>query len=426
MQSDPVQAVAVLIVLLLPLGLSIWQYMRRSGTPDASQFALNVGGNGLLSTTAGAISGNIGIGTFLALFLFSQSSPIIGFSIAVTYTFGLFLCAAFAPILHARGQLFESVGLIDLIAKSHRVDKRIWIWAPLATVFVLRSAVQIGALALIAQSALAGQPITAVLACTSVLGLYLVIGGYRAAVQSDIAQAAVLLAGVMLAASGLSLPATGLRPVFNFGDYSPLILIGIWLFIPFSALLAVDNWQRITIASSPRVARQSYVIAGVACGVVYAVICLAGYLSASGQSMQVSFERLVPDGMAWVVAAMLTACIMSSVDTFIMPLTNGVGRQLRIGQMRAIIMLLLAAAALVTIAMGDLLSKVIAAFNTLSVFLPAAMAALFVKGPSARAAIVSMNTGLVTALSLSFAVPDIAALCGFIAALAGYVALSKR
>ena len=400
--------------------------MRRSGPQGTASFALNVGGNGLLGTTAGAISGNVGIGTFLALFLFSQSSPIIGFSIAIAYTIGLFLCALLAPILQARGKHYQSIGLIDLIAKSHNVGNRGWIWAPLAIVFILRSAVQIGALGLIAQATFAGQHTTAVLACTFVLGLYLVIGGYRAAVQSDIAQTAVLLVGIALAATGLSWPDQALPNVVNFGDYSPAILIGIWFFIPFSALLAVDNWQRITIASSPSVARQSYLIAGVVCGMIYAVICLAGCFSTNGQTMQACFQSLVPAGMAWVVAAMLTACIMSSVDTFIMPLANGLGRHLRVGQLRVIITLLLITSAVVTIAMGDLLSKVIAAFNTLSVFLPAAMASLFVAAPSARAAIVSMNAGLITALSLSFVIPDIAALFGFIAALLGYLIFMRR
>lgn len=142
--------------------------------------------------------------------------------------------------------------------------------------------------------------------------------------------------------------------------------------------------------------------------------------------MQTSFQNLVPTGMGWVVAAMLTACIMSSVDTFIMPLANGLGRNLQIRQLRIVITLLLVTSAIVTIAMGDLLSKVIAAFNTLSVFLPAAMAALFATAPSARAAIVSMNAGLITALSLSFIIPDIAALFGFIAALIGYLAFKHR
>lgn len=425
MHSDTAQAITVLILLVAPLLLSLGVYVAGGAKIDRDRFALNTGGNGMIGTTAGAISGNVGIGTFLALFLFSQGSPVIGFSIAIAYTTGLLLCAWLAPVIHARGQALGSVGLIDLIAKSHRVERRGWIWLPLAVVFVLRAAVQLGALGLIALSLFGGYQVLAVIVCTNVLGLYLIIGGYRAAVQSDMVQAAVLLVAVGVAAFGLP---TGTEPraIVQFAEYGPVILVGIWLFIPFSALLAVDNWQRITLAQTPQVARFSYAAAALICGSVYAVIALAGYTAPLDQSMQARFTGLMPTSMGWLVAAMLTACIMSSVDTFIMPLTSGLGRNLSIARMRAVITLLLTVAAGITILMGDLLASVVAAFNTLSVFLPTAMAALFHRDPPAKAAIISMNAGLLTALSLSFVIADIASFIGFSVAAISYWIVVRR
>ncbi|SFR36326.1 Na+/proline symporter [Yoonia tamlensis] len=420
------QTLAVLGVLLVPLVMSAWDYLRRGGIVDAGQFALNSGGNGWVCTTAGAISGNVGVGTFLALFLFSQNSPIIGFAIALAYTSGLFLCAALAPILHARGEHFGIVGLVDLITKSHGLRHQSLIWMPLAIVFVLRSAVQIGALGLLVQASLPGQYTVAVVICTAVLGLYLVIGGYQAAVQSDVFQAAVLLGAIGFVALNLTVPTTPTAPVITFGTHHPAILIGICLFIPFSALLAVDNWQRITIAQTPQIARQSYVVAGIVCGFIYGVICLVGYFASPAQTMQAAFEMMLPAGMGWVVIAMLTACIMSSVDTFIMPLTNGLGPNLSIKRMRFIVVALLTITAVVSILMGDLINQVITAFNTLSVFLPVALGSLFLKAPGARAAFISMNAGVFSALFVNFFAQDFATIVGFMVASISYYAFQPR
>ncbi|MDO6590328.1 hypothetical protein [Yoonia sp. 1_MG-2023] len=80
---------------------------------------------------------------------------------------------------------------------------------------------------------------------------------------------------------------------------------------------ALDNWQHITIAQTPQIARQRYVVAG----------------------------------MSRVVIAMLTACSMSLVDTFIIPFTYRLGPNLSSEHIHFISVALLTITAAVTILM---------------------------------------------------------------------------
>ena len=134
------------------------------------------------------------------------------------------------------------------------------------------------------------------------------------------------------------------------------------------------------------------------------------------------FEDLMPPGFAWIATVMFVACIMSSVDTFIMPLVASLGAERGVARLRLVIIALLAVTAMTAIAFGDLLTSVIAAFSSLTVFLPAAFGALYLHRPPALAAILSMNAGMVSAVTFTLIDPDSAALVGFVVAAISYAA----
>ena len=424
-RGDWTDAVAVATILALPVLVAALS--RARGRQDAGAFTINRGRNGMVATVAGVIAGNVGIGGFVAMFLFTQASPVVGMSVAIAYTLGLVACAVLAPRIRRRAHQAGTIGLADLLAKGGSARSAALVWLPLAVVFVLRSAVQVGALGVIVAATFGIGAAQAVLASVALLGTYLVIGGYRAAVETDIVQASIIVVGVAIAAIGMvGLATDGTARPLTLGPYEPVFLLGIWLFLPWSALLAVDNWQRITVARSDSVARRGYLVAALIFGVLFAVLALAGHRAAPGADMMASFRALMPGGMGWIASAMFVACIMSSVDTFIMPLAAsmrrlGPGEGPRdIGRLRLVIVALLAATAATAVAFGDVLANVVAAFNSLTVFLPAAFGALFLDRPSPRAAAVSMVVGLVSALGFTMVDEAAAALVGFVLASIGY------
>ena len=413
---------AVIAVLVLPLAAAA---TTSRGDRGGAAFLTNAGRNGGLATLAGAVAGNVGIGSFLAIFLFAGQSPLIGYSIVGAYTLGLVLCAWLAPLIRARADERGTIGLVDLIATTHAGTRMGWIWMPVAVVFVLRSAVQIGAIGLIAGEALGVGRGTMIAVASALMGLYLVTGGYRAAVRTDMLQAAVLVVGMAAAATGLALAPVFVPSDATFGDlgpHEPAFLVAIWLLLPWSAVLAVDNWQRIVVARTGATARGAYLVAALACGAIFATIAVAGTGAAPGASVRDTFEALMPRGASWLASAMFVACIMSSVDTFIMPLVTSLGPVFPLRTLRVLIAALVAATAALAIAFGDTLANVIAAFNGLVVFLPAALGALLLTAPPRRGAVLSMNGGLVAAVTATMVNRDAGALTGFAVAVLLYLA----
>ncbi|MEN3794545.1 hypothetical protein [Fulvimarina sp. MAC3] len=266
--GDLSSSIAVLALLLLPLVLAAFGRDAKPGN-RAAEFGLNQGRNGPLATFAGALSGNIGIGSFVALYLFTAESPVLGFSIALAYSLGLVVCAALAGTIRKVAGEHGTVGLIDLVAMSEgRTGRRI-VFACFAFVFVLRSAIQLAALGFLTAPFLGGDVTVAVIVSGLLIALYLLIGGYRAAVETDIVQAGVIILAMAICMAGLPTLAAPERPFFAFGEYRPALLAGVWLFIPWSAVLAVDNWQRITLARSDGVAQVSYLAAALVCGLLF-------------------------------------------------------------------------------------------------------------------------------------------------------------
>ena len=397
-------------------------------------FRTNAGGNGALATFAGAVAGNVGVGSFLAIFLFGGESPVIAASIVAAYSLGLVGCAVLAPRIRARSRHSGATGLIDMLVLSSTSPAltsaaappapavRALVWLPVALVFVLRSAVQVGALALIAAEALGVGVNVAILGSALVLGGYLVVGGYRAAVLTDMAQATVLLAGMAVAAAGLGRLEGSGGAFTALGPHGPALLVAIWLFLPWSGVLAVDNWQRIVVARSDKVATGAYLAAAATCAALFAVIAMAGVRAGEGADMRATFVALMPDGYGWLVAAMLVACILSSVDTFVMPLAASLGPGTSLTRMRLAIVALVGATAACALAFGDIIATVITAFNGLAVFVPAALGALYGGPKPPFAAAASMNAGLAGAVGFMAIDQNAAALVGFALASVVYLA----
>lgn len=414
-------ALALAALVVLPLVAAV---LRQGQGIDAAAFAHNAGRNGLLATTAGAVAGNIGIGTFVALTLFTQASPVIGLAIVIAYSMGFLLCAALAPAIRQAARRHGAVGLVDLLVAAHGIRWRVLVWLPVSAIFVLRCSVQLGALGVLIAPLTGGSAAAGVVIGAAVIGLYLTVGGYRAAVESDVVQAAVIVAVALLALPGALQIEVVERPFLDLGSYGPGILVGIALFLPWSTVLAVDNWQRIVLARSDAVARSGFLLALLPCLMVYGLVAWLGYASAPGASVFDGFAGLLPEGLGWLATLMFLAAIMSSIDTFLVPLASSWQTNQSLAAMRRMVGILMLAAASLALLLGDVLASVVAAFNSLTVLLPAMAGALLLRCAHAGAAIVSINGGLAVTLLVGLHDEGLAALAGAAAAFAAYGAVT--
>ncbi|MHA7881759.1 sodium:solute symporter family transporter [Nitratireductor rhodophyticola] len=400
----------IVFVLFAPLVYALAR--ARNATRD--DFIFNSGRTGLLATIAGIVCGNIGAGTFVALLLFSDASPILGVSLACAYALGLVICGAIAPVVHRQSSQYGVHGLVDLIVAAHRVRHPLAVWIPIAFVFLLRTAVQLLALAAILATILPVSNLAALVLASAFTGIYTAIGGYRVATETDIFQAIVILVGIGV----LTLTNAGGMPhienMFDLGPYKLPLLVGVWLFIPVSAVLAIDNWQRMATARAPAVARRAFLLAAPLCLFCYLSIVWLGLKGHAGEEVLTVLRATMPAQWAWLADVMLIAVLMSTMDTFVMPLITSLERtRYTLRQLQLMVLMLFSVLAIAAYAMGPLLNSIIAAFSSLVVFLPAVLAALLTRNPRAGSAVLSLNLGVAVSLVLVGIDLNYAAFAGF-------------
>jgi len=422
----------VVLVLLLPVAYALV----RAGILGRDDYLVYAGRAPLAQMVGSIVCGNVGIGTFVALVLFTAASPVLGYAIALAYTAGLVLSAALAGVIHRAARDSGSYGLIDFLIRAHGVGRPVAIWLPVAVAFGLRTILQLLALALIVEVTFGLSPGPALLLGAAVVASYTAIGGYRVATETDLPQAAILLAGMGLALwaiwrDGAPLP-PGAPDFASFGPWSPALLLGIVLFLPVSAVLGIDNWQRIATARSAGSARAAFLIAAPLCGAIYLMLCQIGRVTgtpeAAGMAEVIAtFRALMPAGLGWMADATIMVAVMSSVDTYVMPLMTTLARtSWGLGRIRAAVLGLFAVLTGMAWVLGDVLVGVIAAFNTLVVFLPAVLGALVWRDRAPRAAAWSMGLGVAATLTATALAPDLAAILGLGVAVGLYLALRPR
>jgi SSS family solute:Na+ symporter len=421
----------VLLALVLPLVHALILAPRQT----AAGYLFNNGRTGFAQTLGSAVAGNIGIGTFVPLYLFAVQAPLIAYALALTYTLGLLICAALAPLIHRESRALGVYGLIDFLILRHGVRHRLLIWLPFGLVFGLRSLVQILALALILQMVLGLAPMAALALAVISVAAYAICGGYQAATQTDLVQGLVLVLGVALIAGVLIFGQITLRPdlppIWALGPYGPVFLVAILLLFPFSTVLSVDNWQRIATSDSAQHARRAYLMAALVCGLINLTIAYLGHHNIrisndDPQTVMQGLRAVMPLGWGWLSDALLLVAVMSSIDTFTMPLIGSlVGQTRNLARARLATLGYFLTLGLVALVLGDLLLNVIAAFSSLVVLLPAVFGALILRDSAAKGAIWSIGGGVLVTLALTPLLPQLAAVAGFLLSLGVYLVLRR-
>jgi len=166
----------------------------------------------------------------------------------------------------------------------------------------------------------------ALLAITVTIGIYLVLGGFKAVVKTDIAQAVaiILLTGILgiIMARGEVFPL--LAESFAIGQTVPIstivgfILLGV--LIPFAS---PELWQRVYAARTSKIARRSFLYSALLYVVIGALLLMVG-LAVSVDlrgidpdlALVEGFAALLPTGIIGLGVVLLFAAIMSSADTY--------------------------------------------------------------------------------------------------------------
>ena len=123
----------------------------------------------------------------------------------------------------------------------------------------------------------------------------------------------------------------------------------------------------------------------------------------AGDDVPALLRDLLPDGLGFIVDLMLVAAVLSTVDTVVVPLVASLARRgLALARIRLMVIGVFALVGTVAAAIGDILLGVVAAFNALTVFLPAVAASLFLARPTPLAAVLSLNLGVAATIALTF------------------------
>ena len=200
--------------------------------------------------------------------------------------------------------------------------------------------------------------------------IYLLMGGFKAVVTTDVLQycaiviifilfAIVLVSGVTIPAADWNLGAAGITNVMGF------FLIGILL--PFSA---PDLWQRVYAVKNKAILKKSIfysVLIYIVVGFLLALIGLAIKAQLPGIDPDIAlvqgFTQLLPVGVVGLAIVIFFAAFMSSIDTYaytassslIHDFFRGLSKRKEVKLIKAAIVFFILTASLIAIAIQDLM-----------------------------------------------------------------------
>ncbi len=160
---------------------------------------------------------------------------------------------------------------------------------------------------------------------------YVLLGGFKAVVRTDLLQFAVMaLVFIFLLPAHIDFEQTQFD--FDIGSPGPLRMIGFFLSGVAGIFVGADIWQRIYSARDRRVARNSLYLSAVVWTVMGCCLVLlgmaardAGGLTADGALFYGLYE-LLPPALAGVATVAVLAALMSTIDTEVFLLSSSVAK----------------------------------------------------------------------------------------------------
>jgi hypothetical protein len=128
-----------------------------------------------------------------------------------------------------------------------------------------------------------------------------------------------------------------------------------------------------------------------------------------------TLRLLMPSQTSWIADILLIAVIMSTIDTFVMPLLSGLQRtRLSLFQLRLTVLVLFAIVGILAWLLGDILQNIIAAFSALVAFLPAVFVTFFLRPISPNYISSSLSIGVLATVFYCFVDVNLASFIGLL------------
>tara|TARA_Y100000310_G_scaffold341537_1_gene440990 strand:- start:640 stop:2001 length:1362 start_codon:yes stop_codon:yes gene_type:complete len=266
----------------------------------------------------------IGGGAIVAYGAYIYEFGIAGLSVYIGVLLSMILFAYYVPRLREEGHAKQFLTMADYFFA--RFGRRagfvatgiliVAIYLFLVNQFIAGSAVL---------SSIAGWSYeVALYVCGGVVMLYLLLGGMKSVVKTDIFQFLTMI--VLLVVLGFStVRGTGVDPqLLKLTNMSPMLTFSFILYGLFTPFASAEIWQRIYIAKNNVVARRGLVGAGICIltlGMAITLLALAAKTAYPGidpsEAIPYGMKHLLPVGFLGMGLAVLFAAIMSSVDTLV-------------------------------------------------------------------------------------------------------------
>ena len=168
----------------------------------------------------------------------------------------------------------------------------------------------------------------------SVILIYLLLGGFRSVIKTDVFQYLVLI--VLFAVFVVVLlteKRTAAIDLFRFDNFNPSMTIGFIVYGMFSVFTASEYWQRIYAANNDEVISKGFknsAIWIVATGGVLSMIGLFARVNIPGleasEALAYGLSHILPQSLLGLGLILIFAAIMSSADTMIFVLASSVAK----------------------------------------------------------------------------------------------------
>jgi len=315
--------ITIYVIIILYLGY-------RSSKKETSEgFLLSDRNLGVLTNTATIVSSKTGAGlvlTFVALVYLYGTSAMWFF---IGAAFGYFIFILFATKLRKKSTEEKFYTLSDYF--FHKYGKKVGFISAfvILVVMLLNFIIQlIGGTKVL--GSLTGFSFIISLSLISItILIYLVMGGFKAVVKTDIAQflAIIILAGLLgiLLFSGVKISPSDI----SFGALPLKITIGFFLFGIILPFASAELWQRVYAAKDVKTIKKSLMFSAlfyILIGVLFSIVGLAIKSKVAGIDPDIAliegFIRLLPAGLIGLGVVTIFAAVMSSADTYLFTTTS--------------------------------------------------------------------------------------------------------
>ncbi len=173
---------------------------------------------------------------------------------------------------------------------------------------------------------------TGLLISSSIIAIYLLAGGFRSVIRTDIFQYMVIL--VMIVVLGMVMVGDRSEIAMELLDFSRMDVGMTIAFLAFGVLIifqSAEYWQRVYGAKSDQVVRSGFILSAlftILTGMAITLVGLAAHIHIQGIEAKDAFAEgltlLMPEKLLGIALVLIFAAIMSSADTQIFVLASSV------------------------------------------------------------------------------------------------------